>query len=204
MSWKHYESFIKAIIELFHPFVEAAVHDLVSGKIVAIYHNLSQRKVGDTSPLHELKVDIDTFPDHFPSYYKKNWDGRPLKCTSITIRDSKGKPTGLICFNVDTSFAFDTVKLLDSFLKTKTNAENPVELFGSHAEDQVNSFIQKYLKEHNLSISHLNNKQKQVLVQTLYHKGIFNFKNAAPLLAENLGVTRASIYNYIRKIGKES
>ncbi len=45
--WINYEPLIKAIVELFHPFVEAAVHDLEKGKLVAIYHNMSQRKVGD-------------------------------------------------------------------------------------------------------------------------------------------------------------
>ena len=49
--WKPYETFIQAIVELFHPFVEVAVHDLETGKIVALYNNLSGRKVGDTSPL---------------------------------------------------------------------------------------------------------------------------------------------------------
>ena len=29
--WKQYEPLIQAVIELFHPFVEAAVHDLVDG-----------------------------------------------------------------------------------------------------------------------------------------------------------------------------
>src|ERR1700722_338034 len=101
--WKCYEPMIEAMVELFHPFVEAAVHDLVEGKLVALYHNISQRKVGDPSPIKEFKLDVDDFPDRFAPYYKTNWDGRALKCTSITIRNHKGKPVGLICFNVDTS-----------------------------------------------------------------------------------------------------
>ena len=72
-SWRPYEPFIKAIVDLFHPFVEAAVHDLSKGKLVAIYHNISQRKVGDSSPLHELKVSTNQFPDYFDPYYKRNW-----------------------------------------------------------------------------------------------------------------------------------
>lgn len=196
--WKLYEPFIKAIVELFHPFVEIAVHDLNKGQLVAIYHNISQRKVGDASPLHELKVSTAKFPDYFAPYYKKNWDGRPLKCTSITIRNKKGAPLGLICLNVDTSFAHDTHKLLEMFLKTKLEAENPIELFGSQCEEQAIYFIEQYLTDKNLSLNHLNKKQKQELVQYLYHKGIFNFKNAAPFLAQYLNISRASVYNYIK------
>ena len=102
--WKQYEPLLKALVELFHPFAEAAVHDLEKGVVVAIYHNLSQRKVGDRSPLKELEVDVHDFPDYFAPYYKENWDGRPLKSTSITLRNKKGKAVGLICINVDTSF----------------------------------------------------------------------------------------------------
>jgi D-arginine utilization repressor len=201
--WKHYEPFIKAIVELFHPFVEAAVHDLNKGKLIAIYHNISRRKIGETSPLQELQANTAKFPDTFAPYYKRNWDGRSLKCTSITVRNKKGKAVGLICFNVDVSFAQDAHKLLDIFLKTKSEAENPIEIFGRQCEEQTAYFIQHYLSEKNLSLSYLDKKQKQALVQHLYHKGIFNFKNAAPFIAQYLNISRASIYNYIKQLGEK-
>ncbi len=109
---------------------------------------------------------------------------------------------GLICFNVDVSFANDAHKLLEIFLKTKSEAENPVELFGSQCEEQTTYFIEQYLTDKNLSLNHLNKKQKQELVQHLYHKGIFNFKNAAPFIAQYLNISRASVYNYIKQLGE--
>jgi D-arginine utilization repressor len=197
--WKQYEPMIQAIVELFHPFVEAAVHDLEQGKVMAIYHNISQRQVGEPSPLKELKIDVKDFPDHFPPYYKQNWDGRPLKCTSITMRNKKKKPVGLICFNVDTSFFQEGYELLDVFLKTKIDARNPVD-FGGRCEEQASNIIQQYLDEKQLSLNHLTRDQKKELVQQLYRKGIFNFKNAAPFVAKKLKTSRASIYNYIKQI----
>lgn len=198
-----YEPLIKAVVELFHPFVEVAIHDLEQGKLVAIYHNLSQRKIGDASPLKELKINTKEFPNYFAPYYKKNWDGRMLKCTSITIRNEKKKPIGFICFNVDISFIQDTHKLLGIFLKTKDEADNPIEIFGSQCEEQATRIIQHYLDENHLSLNHLNRDQKRKLVQTLYHKGIFNFKSAAPFIAQYMNISRASIYNYIKQLGEE-
>ncbi len=192
---------IRAIVELFHPFVEAAVHDLVRGELVAIYHNISQRKVGDPSPLKELKVNIQDFPDYFSPYYKQNWDGRPLKCTSITLRNKKGVPIGLICLNIDASFFQDGFRLLEAFLKTKTEAANPVEIFGSQCEEQAAHVVQRYLDEKHLSLNHLNRVQKKELVHQLYRKGVFNFKNAVPFIAKKLKTSRASIYNHIKGIG---
>lgn len=200
--WKPYESLLKAIVELFNPFVEAAVHDLNKGKIVAIYHNFSRRNVGDSSPLHELKIDISDFPDYFSAYSKTNWDGRPLKCTSITIRDEHHQPVGLICINIDTSFMQDTHQLLDQFLKIKDEAGNPVEIFGGSCEEQTSLAIQQYLQEKQLSLSHLSRDQKKDLVQNLFNKGIFNFKNAAPFIAKQLKISRATVYNYIKAEGE--
>jgi predicted transcriptional regulator YheO len=199
---KHYEPLIQAVVEVFHPFVEAAVHDLEKGKIVAIYHNISQRKIGEKSPLHELKVNTKDFPDYFSPYYKQNWDGRDLKCTSITMRDSNGNPIGLICINIDASFFQEGHRLLEAFLKTKDEAENPIEIYGSQCEEQAEEVLQNYLEEHNLSLHHLKRDQKKELVQLLYKKGIFNFKNAPPYIAKKLNTSRASVYNYIKQLGE--
>lgn len=199
--WKQYEPLIQAVVALFHPFVEAAVHDLEQGRVVAIYHNISQRIVGEPSPLKELKVEIKDFPDFFSPYYKQNWDGRSLKCTSITMRNKKGVPIGLICINADVSAFQDGCKLLEAFLTIKTNADNPIEIFGSECQTQVESVIQQFLDEKHLFSNHLSRDQKKELVKRLYRKGVFNFKNAAPFIAKKLNTSRASIYNYIKQIG---
>lgn len=201
MSWRLYEPLIKAVVEVFHPFVEAAVHDLEKGRVVAIYHNISQRQVGEPSPLKELKISTVDFPDYFSPYYKQNWDGRSLKCTSITMRNKNGKPIGLICLNIDASFFQDGYQLLKSFLKIEQEAENPIEIYGSQCEEQAEGVIKQFLEEKQLSLNHLNRDQKKELVQQLYRKGVFNFKNAAPFIAKKLKTSRASIYNYIRQIG---
>jgi predicted transcriptional regulator YheO len=200
--FEQYETLIKAVVEVFHPFVEVAVHDLESGKVAAIYHNISQRKVGEPSPLKELKVNIEDFPDYFSPYYKQNWDGRALKCTSITMRNKKGKPVGLICFNIDVAFLQDGYQLFKTFLQVKDEAENPVETFGSDSEEQMDGVIKDYLEVKNISLKHMNRAQKKELVQHLYRKGIFNFKNAVPFMAKKLNTSRASIYNYIKQIGE--
>jgi predicted transcriptional regulator YheO len=197
--WKQYEPMVQAIVELFHPFVEAAVHDLQQGKLIAIYHNISQREVGEPSPLKELKVDVKDFPDYFSPYYKENWDGRPLKSTSITMRNKKGDPIGLICINIDTSVFHEGYRVLETFLKTKTEAANPIEIFGAQFEVQATAVIQQFLDEKSLSLNHLNRDQKKELVQQLYRKGIFNFKNAAPFVAQKINTSRASVYNYIKQ-----
>ncbi len=198
--WKNYEPMMKAIVELFHPFVEVAVHDLEQGTLVALYNNISRRKIGQPSPLKELHITSEKFPPYFAPYYKQNWDGRPLKCTSITLRNSKGKAIGLICINADVSLLHETQRVIETFLRIKDTSENPVEIFGGQAKSHIDALIEEYIHENKLSLAHLDREGKKRLVHHLYQKGSFNFKNAAPLIAKKLGSSRASIYNYIKQL----
>ncbi len=194
------EPLIKAVVELFKPFVEAAVHDLNKGTVVAIYNNISKRKVGERSPIKELGVATKEFPDYFPPYYKMNFDGRVLKCTSITLRDEKGEARGLVCFNVDTSSVkglFDTLSL---FLGSGKEGKNPVEAGGGSFEEQAKTLMDQFLQERSLSSELLSRDEKRDLIQFFYRKGIFNYKKAPQEIASWLKVSRASIYNYIKEM----
>ena len=53
---KPYQHLIDAIVMLFDPYVEIAVHDLKNGTLAAIYNSFSKRKIGEKSPLKELKL----------------------------------------------------------------------------------------------------------------------------------------------------
>lgn len=197
-SIKTYTPLIEAVVALFYPFVEGAVHDLTTGKIAALYNNMSKRTVGDLSPLHELNMPIDKFPDVFDPYYKTNWDGRKLKCTSITLRDETGKPIALICFNLDTTVFRDIELNLKTLLEVKRTAENPIELFNEDWQGKTDRFIASYLAEKKLLLGNLSRAEKKSLVQELANHGVFNFKNAAQYVGGQLRISRASVYNYMK------
>lgn len=196
-----YWNFIEAVVTLFDPFVEIAVHDLKNGTLTALYNGFSNRKIGEKSPLKELKIEIEEFPDLFPPYNKRNWDGKELKCTSITVRDGLGNPTLLICINLDTSILVQTKEILDTFLKIKGKAANPIEAYGGDAEQQIGPLIDRFLKQKHISKTSMSRTSKKELVEFLYRKGVFHFKNSVPYIAKNLKISRASIYNYIKEIG---
>lgn len=191
---------VQGMVELFYPFVEGAIHDLKSGTIAAIFNNLSQRKVGDPTPLKELNVKTEQFPDYFPPYYKTNWDGKRLKCISFTVRDSNGTAIGLVCFNLDISLFQDLESKFSALLQLTQPSENPIDLFGDNWQDQVHAHIEHFLKDHKLTLGRLSRINKKELIVSLYNKGIFNFKNAAPFVADILKISRASLYNYMKEV----
>jgi D-arginine utilization repressor len=195
---KKYEPVIEGVIALFAPFVECAIHDIKTGKIVAIYNNISNRNVGDPSPLAELNTPVDKFPDVFEPYYETNWNGHKIKCTSITIRDENQKPLFLICFNFDTSVFQDIQLNLKTFLEVKETADNPVELFNEDWQKKIDKFISDYLARNKLLITNLTREQKQAIIQELSKHGVFFYKNAANYVAGKLRLSRATIYNHLK------
>jgi D-arginine utilization repressor len=195
---KKYEPVIEGVIALFAPFVECAIHDIKTGKIVAIYNNISNRNVGDPSPLAELNTPVDKFPDVFEPYYETNWNGHKIKCTSVTIRDENQKPLFLICFNFDTSVFQDIQLNLKTFLEVKETADNPVELFNEDWQKKIDKFISDYLARNKLLITNLTREQKQAIIQELSKHGVFFYKNAANYVAGKLRLSRATIYNHLK------
>lgn len=190
---------LEGTVALLHPYAEGAIHDLKEGKIIALYNNISKRSVGDSSVVAELEIDIKDFPDYFEPYYKTNWDGRELKCTSVTIRDDNGDPIGLICINFDTSVFGAMQTQLESFLKLKTGGLNPVEEFSVNWRKQVRTYTDEFLAKHSVTIQALTKQQKTLLVNELYDHGFFNYRDAATYIAQKLNVSRTTIYNYLKE-----
>jgi len=191
-------SFVKGVVELLHPLVEGVVHDLESGTIKAIFNNFSQRSIGEPSPLKELNIPTDHFPDIFPPYYKTNFDGRKLKCISMTIRNKTNQAIGLICLNYDISI-FEQVRHLSSKIFCIDDAsKNPIELFSENWQEQIKDLIENHLQEHKLSFKNLTRKEKREIILHLNSKGIFNYKNATVFTSDYLNISRASLYNYLK------
>ncbi|MDA1079817.1 MAG: PAS domain-containing protein [bacterium] len=193
-----YLPLIQGIIALFAPFVEVTVHDITTGKISAIYGNITNRAVGDLSPVTELSVPVDEFPDVFDPYYETNWDGRKIKCTTVTVRDEAKRPVALICCNFDVSVFQDMQVNLKTFLEVKENTNNPVELYSGNWQEKIDAHVEKYLSQHKLILGKLSRQQKHDLVDELSKHGVFFLKNAAQYIASKLGISRATIYNYLK------
>lgn len=195
---QQYDTVIQGVVTLFAPFVEVAIHDLQTGKISAIYNDITHRKVGDISPIQSLHTPVERFPDIFDPYYEINWDGRKIKCTTVTIRDENKNPIAVICFNFDTSIFQDIQQNLKTFLNVNSSSNNPVELFNENWQEKIDGFITVYLTSHNVIMNSLSRDKKQKLIQELSKQGVFFYKNAASYVAGKLHISRATVYNYMK------
>lgn len=194
---KAHTAVAQAISMLLYPHAEVVLHDLSTGRIAAIYNNLSKRKIGEESLL-EKTTHLAKLPDVFPPYSKVNWDGKKMKSVTATLRDPKGTPIGLFCINLDLSKWDEMHQFILGWIEGMDDKEKPDLLFKDDWKEKINIFVSDYLQKEALSLKTITKEQKQELVRTLHRKGAFQAKKAASYAADVLGISRATIYNYLR------
>jgi predicted transcriptional regulator YheO len=193
---KHFLPTAEAIQRLLHPYAEVVIHDIKRNKIAAIFHPFSQRRVGDSSLL--TPEEMNTLQDCIGPYEKLNWNGNPLKSISSVIRDENGQAIGLFCINLDISKLMKINQEILKFIQGKEFIPQPKSLFKDDWQEKINQYIHTYLSERNLNLASLNRHEKKALIEHLNKIGAFTGKNAAAYVAQIIGVSRATVYNYLK------
>lgn len=190
--------YAKAFSRLLHPFAEVVVHDLGKDRIEAIYNPLSRREAGDGSYLD--RINFGESETVIGPYDKMNWDGRPMKSISVVIRNHSGKAEGFLCVNVDVSVFRTTNLLLQSFLKNNVDlTEESQRLFKDDLYEKINLYVHNYCHENQVIIEALSRKNKKEIINSLAEDGAFQGKNAASYIGRVLGISRATVYNYLKE-----
>jgi len=191
----------EAFCKLLHPLAEVVIHDYATNKIVAIFNPFSKREVGDTSYIDEFNFPVDVNQNVIGPYEKVHYDGQKLKSISIVLRDEQGDVHGFLCVNMNISAFSQYQQVMQLFIgNNDTSISNDVEsIFKDDLYEQINIYVQQYCREHQLSLDQMNRKQKQLLMNELKQKGAFKGKNATNYAARILGVSRATVYNYLKQ-----
>lgn len=203
---KKYEPMISAMVDLFHPHLEIAIHRLDTGELVSIYNNISKRNIGDKIPTRVFLSNKDQLPQYYPFYFKRNWNGDQLKCTTTFIRNEENEPIGLICFNYDIQTFLNIGEIANRFATPREAGSNPLNLYIKNPTAEIGQVIQEIIKEKKLpalDASKLTYEEKSSIVQELYFKGVFNLKNSISSVAQILNLTRPTIYKYLDTIGDQ-
>lgn len=189
-----------ALGKMFAPFCEVLLHDLRTPKfsILVVENPLSGRKVGDSATsLGLARVTQQFFPDVVQNYPNVTTDGKLVKSTSIGIRGKSGKFIASICLNVDRTYFSDVFSRLEKFISVE--GEAPVrEQLRTLSVAEIHRVIDQFSKTRNSEPARLNVEARRELIALLEQKGLLGLKNAVPIVASALSVTRPSVYNYLR------
>lgn len=189
------EKIAEGIGATLEPFCEVVVHDLTDPKhaIACIKNNLSGRKVGD--PATELglaRILDDAYPQVLAGYPNQFSDGRQVKSSSIGIKDAHGRYVAALCLNMDISLFQSLSVLLEKLVSTTpTGARDSLDP-GNAA--MLRAKIDEFSASLATTPRALSKKDRKTLVRTLKQQGFLEIRNAAAVVAQHLGVSRATVY----------
>lgn len=192
---------VHALGKMFSPCCEVVLHDLThpDHAIVAIECNLSGRKVGD--PVTELglaRIQQPEFPEVIQNYPNTFADGRPAKSTSIGIKNSKGRFIAAICLNLDISLFASVQQSLAQLIAVSAKASPLPETLRARSAEEIREAITQFAVRRNQTARGLALQDKRHLVKDLNDNGFLQLKNAVSVVADSLGVSRGTVYNYSR------
>ena len=194
--YEHLFALCEGIAVWLHPHAEVVLHDLETDTVVRLWNNFSRRQPGDASLIgKEIQLADDC--DVYGPYEHYNWDGRLLKSISAVIRDNSGRRMGLLCLNLDVSSFEGLKRFLESF--TGATTQMPQALNEQDWREQIHQALGAFLQENNVALEALTRDQKIAAVGFLDSQRLFLTRNAAQHVASILGVSRATVYNWLNK-----
>jgi predicted transcriptional regulator YheO len=167
-------------------------------KIAHIANPISKRKVGDSSS-------GDRFPDEalehqvIGPYRKTHTDGRNMRCITAVIRNEKGHPHGMLCVNFDVTM-LERVRDSLGILAFLPPSPEPESFFHDNWRQVLERIVSNHETEQGMSARALGAPGRREVIARLHAAGILDIRNAAPVVAGRIGISRALLYRYLKEI----
>lgn len=192
------------IVALFPGVCEVVIHDLsdLERSVVHVEGNVTNRLPG--SPMTDLGLRAlrNNSVERLLAYTTSTPDGKVLRCSAPFIRDESGKYFAAVCINLDVSALAALGSSLGALMRP-TEAEIK-EAFSSDAVTMLSEGQRRAADAIGKPAGAMKRADRVRFVQDLEGQGLLLFRKAVPEIAHYLGVSRATVYNYIRQIRTNS
>jgi predicted transcriptional regulator YheO len=189
------------IERLFAPHCEVVIHDFsdLEHSIVHLEGGLSDRSVGGAATDLILKrVRGGDAAQDLHCYRTELPNGRSLKSSTIFLDNDKGEVYGAFCVNYDMSAFVGIHKTLSAIINTETEGDVS-EALTDDINETIGAIIAETINEMGDSGPFLGRNDKITLIEKLDQKGVFQVKKAISILADQIGCSKATVYNYLRE-----
>ncbi|HEV2386284.1 MAG TPA: helix-turn-helix transcriptional regulator [Candidatus Acidoferrales bacterium] len=180
---------------------EVVLHDFQDpeSSIVAIANGqLTGRKVGDTLDALGFQLLREPPARDLVGYRSKTRGGRELRSTSIFVRDEEGKVIGALCINLDLSAPIK----FQEWLRETVNPQDPEidEKFEHSVEEVLEGLVQSAIRAIGKEASEFTREDKIAIISQLESKGAFLIRYSVDRVADLLGLSKYTIYNYLDEV----
>lgn len=203
--FENLQAVAKSIVETFGRHCEVVIHDFskLPNSLIYIEGNVTNRSVGAPITdlvLRRLKRDGNSIEDLY-NYSTVGRDGRHIKSSTIFVRDNNEQVIGAYCINFDITEYINVSALMDELaLTNKSNDIYKKETFASSLNETIDSLMESAIVHFGKHPSLMSKQEKIQFVELLESHGAFLLKGAVEYVAKSLGVTKYTIYNYLKEV----
>ncbi len=191
----------EAIALTFGPNCEVCISDLdrPDEAVLYIYNgHVTGREVG--SPLiQEAKNRVQNTNENVYINYKKTIRRNGPSLKSSTIVKTIGNRHIAFCINYDCTDMENIQYALMQFLQTTSNQDD-MDILGINTPSALAPIIEGCIQEMHKPVKEFKKADRIAVVRELDQMGILQIQNSVRLMANALGVSRYSIYNYIKEV----
>lgn len=192
-----------AIAMLWGPGCEVVLHDFANldRSVVHVAGNVTGRAVG--SPLTDLGLQVLTsgqVDQDILVYHSKAPNGTLLKSVSVLLRAApRGRIVGALCINVDIEHLNKAREAINHLISIPAG-EPLEERYPADPRDMLQTLIQDILDERGWISADLSREQRLETIRALEQRGAFAYRSAPSTIAETLGISRYTVYNYLKLV----
>lgn len=202
---------------------EVVVHDLslIPNSIVAIGGAITGRRVGGPITDLLLRALRQGQTDSVFRYQARTTDGRTLNSSTVFIKDLDGNPVGCLCVNrnitellgmhalceqLASAAEVAEVAEVDSGPSAAAATDQPVEqeTFALTVEEMALSLVDQTIQNVGVEVDLMQKRHKVQVIRNLEAGGLFLLRDGVDLTARMLGISRESVYNYLKEARQES
>lgn len=195
----------KALVGTFGRNCEVAVHDLkkLPHSLVHIEGVVTGREPGapiTDLALRALRREKDQVKD-ICNHKTVTKNGRRLKSSTTFIRNEAGHVIGAFCINFDITDFLNSISLLGGFVQTADQkGDRRGEAFASSMNETIEALMEQVVSRAGKQPATMSREEKVQLVQSLEYQGAFLLRGAVEFVAKALGVSKFTVYNYLKEV----
>jgi predicted transcriptional regulator YheO len=195
----------RAITSLLGKWCEVVIHDTsdLEHSIVWLHGNVTGRRPGGMMTDLGLEMLRRGQTQPLLNYTTYTESGKTLRSASLWLRDEKGEICGGFCINLDVT----PMMALREFGRDLAPGDARTDLSEAHVADLgdlIDTLIAECEYRMGTPADEMSKDQRLEVVNFLDGRGAFQVRNSAVIVANRLGVTRKTIYNYLREIERDN
>ena len=196
----------EALSLMFGKNCETIIHEIDGQHILnlAIFNgHVSNRKAGSTLSIYgrDTTLDDDSPSQNLELDYLNQQvivSGTPIKSTTIHMRGSDYHYA--LGINYDISVLSQMQRIMDGLTAVEDELSTRLSM---NEPPEIAEIFDSCLENFSMPVDLMKKSDRIELVRQLRDKGAFHIQRSVPYVAERLGVTKFTVYNYLNEINNE-